>query len=158
LYQGYSLVGIHAFQWPGRSADNFDLLPLQPKKDPVQCIPSLRKIIAENPELDFFVHAYFLEAQKAVIVKCFVRSLPEGVDKKFDTVVSPRNAGTEMNFNATRYHLTHNDNLPRYADSSRVTRKCAKENWKFYCSLVWTKTRFLSLCVSFFGGFPSCYV
>lgn len=108
LYQGYSLVGIHAFQWPGRSADNFDALPLHPKKDPVQCIPSLRQLIAENPDLDFFVHAYFPEAQKAAVVNCFVRSLPEGVDKNFDTVVSLRHAGSYLNFSAACRHLTHN--------------------------------------------------
>ena len=90
LYQAYSLVGIHAFEWPGRSASEmgFDELPLLPHKDPVRCITSLRALIAAHPELDFFVHAHFLEAQQVVFVQCFVRSLPKGVDPKFDAVVS----------------------------------------------------------------------
>ena len=91
LYQGFSLVGMHAFQWPGYAADvrwGEQAYYLQPSKDPVQCIPSLRRLIGAHPELNFFVHAYFLEAQQAVIVKCFVRSLPKGVDPRFDTVVS----------------------------------------------------------------------
>jgi len=90
LYQGFSLVGVHAFEWPGRSESGIGLddLPLQPHKDPVQSIPSLRALIAAHPELDFFVHTYFPDARKVALVHCYVRSLPRGVDNNFDTVVS----------------------------------------------------------------------
>ena len=92
LYQGFSLVGMHAFQWPACApADECRMeqdIYLHPSKDPVQCIPSLCQLIGAHPELDFFVHAYFRGAQQAVIVKCFVRSLPKGIDPRFDTVVS----------------------------------------------------------------------
>ena len=88
LYQGYTLVGIHAFQWPRDDED----LPLHYKKDPVQSISSLRAVIDSNPELDFFVNAFFQEAQNAAIINVYVRSLPKGIDPKFDTVVSCRHS------------------------------------------------------------------
>ena len=84
-YQGYSLVGIHSLQWV---ADDQGF-PLQPHKDPVLSLPSLRALVENNPDLDFFVHGFFAEGRRcAMIVKVFVRSLPEGVDESFDRVVS----------------------------------------------------------------------
>jgi hypothetical protein len=84
LYQAYSLVGIHSFQWPGTD----DGSPLHYKVDPVQSIVSLQTLITNSPELDFFVVAIFLPSQTTAIVHVYVRSLPKGVDPKFDNNVS----------------------------------------------------------------------
>jgi hypothetical protein len=84
LYQAYSLVGIHSFQWSGDEEGG----PLHPKVDPVQSILSLRNVISLNPSLDFFVVAIFLPSQSTVIVHAYVRSLPTGIDPKFDNNVS----------------------------------------------------------------------
>jgi hypothetical protein len=84
LYQAYSLVGIHSFQWSGDE----DGSPLHPKKDPVQSIVSLRNLILSNPLLDFFVVAIFLPSKSTAIVHAYVRSLPKGTDPKFDNNVS----------------------------------------------------------------------
>jgi hypothetical protein len=84
-YQAYSLVGIHSFQWVPLGSD----YPLQPDRDPVLAIPSLRALLEKHPKLDFFIHAFYSEGRQcAAIVKVFVRSLPKGVDENFDRVVS----------------------------------------------------------------------
>ena len=83
--QGYSLVGCHSFQLPEDSDTDH---PLAYDKDPIANIPSLRKIVRSNPELDFFCVAFFPESPPRVaFVQLFVRSFPKGVDPAFDTIL-----------------------------------------------------------------------
>mmetsp|Transcript_18323 Transcript_18323/g.42793 ORF Transcript_18323/g.42793 Transcript_18323/m.42793 type:complete len:1369 (-) Transcript_18323:3041-7147(-) len=80
LGQCFSLVASHTFQMPATrdSRISFD-------KDPVNSIPSLRRLIAENnKEVDFFVVAVFSRPFEAVVVSVFARSIPVGVDPSFD--------------------------------------------------------------------------
>ena len=84
LYQAYSLVGIHSFEW---SSDD-DSSPLHYRSDPVQSIASIHRLIASHPDLDFFVFSVFLPSQGTAIVHVYVRSLPKGIDPKFDSTVS----------------------------------------------------------------------
>jgi hypothetical protein len=89
LYQGYSLVGIHAFHCEQATSRNGSGV-LHYMRDPVQMIPSLRALIKSHPEVDFFVNTFCAEAQNAVIVQLYVRSLPKGVDSSFDNLVRIR--------------------------------------------------------------------
>ncbi len=84
LYQAYSLVGIHSFEW---SSDD-DSSPLHYRTDPVQSIASIHRLIASHPDMDFFVFSVFLPSQGTAIVHVYVRSLPKGIDPKFDSTVS----------------------------------------------------------------------
>jgi hypothetical protein len=81
-YQAYSLVGVHVFKIPPEEEDH----PLHPSRDPVEAFPSLRKLLAENPDLDFFIFSFF--SRNSVSIFCYVRSLPKGIDPQFDNVVS----------------------------------------------------------------------
>jgi hypothetical protein len=106
LYQGYTLVGMHAFHWP----NNDESLSLHYTKDPLRCIPSLRELIESNPDLDFFVNAFFPEAQHSAIIQVYVRSLPKGIDPKFDTVVSDIEVGIHCcgdSLNGVRLIFSH---------------------------------------------------
>ncbi|CAB9514737.1 expressed unknown protein [Seminavis robusta] len=89
-YQAFSLVGEHMFRIP----PNEDF-PLNPHTDPVETFGSLRDMIEANPDLEFFVSAIFPESIKAVNVFVFVRSLPNGIDRAFDTTFSRYKKGTE---------------------------------------------------------------
>jgi hypothetical protein len=82
-YQGFTHVGSHVFKLPPEGVDH----PFTAGKDPVLALPSLRAIIETNPEHEFFVSAMILEAKRTVGISLFVRSLPVGIDPKFDTVV-----------------------------------------------------------------------
>jgi hypothetical protein len=83
-YQAYSLVGSQVFKLPPKDEAH----ALLHTNDPVLALPSIRELVEANPELDFFVCAFFPEGQRIAIVHVFVRSLPKGVDTSFDTVVS----------------------------------------------------------------------
>jgi hypothetical protein len=85
-YQGFTLVGSHVFKLPPEGVDH----PFAAGKDPVLALPSLRAIIETNPEHEFFVSAMILEAKRTFAISLFVRSLPVGIDPKFDTVVSSK--------------------------------------------------------------------
>ena len=101
-YQGYSLVGLHSFQWLPDDED----YPLQPDKDPVLAIPSLRALIEANPENDFFIHTFVIAGQEpAMIIAVFVRSLPKGVDETFDRVVRVQVASSRIVFCRATCHL-----------------------------------------------------
>jgi hypothetical protein len=82
-YQGFTLVGSHVFKLPPEGVDH----PFTAGKDPALALLSLRAIIERNPEHEFFVSAMILEAKRTVAISIFVRSLPVGIDPKFDTVV-----------------------------------------------------------------------
>jgi hypothetical protein len=82
-YQAFTLVGHHIFKIP--DDDDF---PLLPKNDPVLVIPSLREMIEENPDHEFFVSAMFPDASKIGFVTLYIRTLPPGIDPAFDTNVS----------------------------------------------------------------------
>jgi len=82
--QGYAHVGMHNFQLPPEGVD----CSLNFTQDPVLAIPSLREMIAANPELDFFVSAFFREDRRTVAIHVFVRTLAKGIDPSFDAVVS----------------------------------------------------------------------
>lgn len=92
-YQGFALVGCHIFQLPDDTAPTAQIHPLQSKNDPIAALPSLRKIIENNPEQDFFVQAFFSGKKKVALVALFVRTLPRGVDAAFDSVVDEFVAG-----------------------------------------------------------------
>ena len=85
-YQAYSLVGMHIFKIP-EIAENGNSHAVNLFQDPVEAFPSLRKLISENPGLDFTVLSVF-NSEKTVCVACYVRSLAKGIDPKFDNVVS----------------------------------------------------------------------
>ena len=87
-YQAYTLVGCHAFHLPptkGSDSDKAHLL--QANRDPVDSIPSLRRIIESNATLDFFVVGFFPEEKCVAFVCLFVRTLPRGIDAKFDATL-----------------------------------------------------------------------
>lgn len=92
LYQAYSLVGIHSFEWSGDD----DSCPLHYKKDPVQSIVSIHDLIAGHPDLDFFVFAVFLPSQDTAIVHVYARSLPKAIDPKFDNTINRFIQGDEI--------------------------------------------------------------
>jgi hypothetical protein len=87
-YQGFTLVGNHLFQLPPEDVDH----PFAFDKDPVLALPSLRAIIETNPGQDFFVSAIFFEGKRTGTISLFVRSLPVGIDPKFDAVVRRKRA------------------------------------------------------------------
>lgn len=80
-YQAFSLVGSHVFRLPPKGQAH----SLSHKEDPVVALPSLRNLIESNPDMDFFVVAFFPEGPRIAFVHVFVRSLPKGVDRHFDT-------------------------------------------------------------------------
>jgi hypothetical protein len=82
-YQAFTLVGHHIFRIP--EDDDF---PLCSKNDPVMVIPSLRDLIASNPDHEFFVTALFPAASKVGFVTVYIRTLPPGTDPAFDINVS----------------------------------------------------------------------
>lgn len=82
-YQAFTLVGNHVFKIP-----QDDKFPLSPAKDPVLTFGSLRQMIADNPDLDFMVMAFFPNVSKVCYVNVFVRSLPRGIDPAFDRNMS----------------------------------------------------------------------
>lgn len=79
-YQAFSLVGCQIFQL----AKDGHSSPFSHTVDPVVALPSLRDLISNFPEMDFFVSAFFPEKSQFAVVKVFVRSLPKGVDQAFD--------------------------------------------------------------------------
>lgn len=86
LYQAYTLVGCHVFRLP--KPDRWHKHSLRPNRDPIESLPSLRALISSHPEQDFLVNAFFCEGIKIAMVQVYVRSLPKGIDPKFDAVVS----------------------------------------------------------------------
>ena len=81
-YQAYALVGIQVFRKPEPYDPAF---PLNPSQDPVAVIPSLREIIASNPDVDFLVSCY--HRADTVSILLHARSLAKGIDPQFDNVV-----------------------------------------------------------------------
>ena len=86
-YQGYSLVGWHAFEIPALIDSNKKTkFWLDPNSDPIECIPSLRKVVEKYPDSHFVVLSHF--QKKVATYFLYVRSLPLGVDTAFDKTVS----------------------------------------------------------------------
>ena len=85
-YQAYSHVGSQYFKATPKMLREGG--SLHPSRDPVDMFPSLKRIIAENSDLDFFVKAASLIDSKVVVIHLYVRSLAKGVDPHFDNVVS----------------------------------------------------------------------
>jgi hypothetical protein len=86
LYQAYTLVGCHVFRLP--KPDRWHKHSLRPNRDPVEALPSLRSLISSHPEEEFMVNSFFCEGIRIAMVQVYVRSLPKGVDQKFDAAVS----------------------------------------------------------------------
>lgn len=82
-YQAFTLVGNHVFKIP-----QDEKFPLSPDKDPVLTFGSLRQMVADNPDLDFMVMAFFPNVSKVCYINVFVRSLPRGMDPAFDRNMS----------------------------------------------------------------------
>jgi hypothetical protein len=82
--QAYTLVAVHMFHIPANEPSVEGLC----RNDPVLVIPSLRKLVEENSDLQFFVTAWFQEAQRVAHIYVWVRSLAKGIDLAFDLVVS----------------------------------------------------------------------
>jgi hypothetical protein len=80
--QGYALVGIHSLPWNG---------PV----DPVLSFRSLRTLVEDNPQLQFWIQSYYIESQENLTVKVFVRSLAPNVDAPFDAAVTAFCSGDE---------------------------------------------------------------
>lgn len=87
--QGYSLVGIHTFQVRDGSHGSDDSFPFRPGMDPVEVLPTLRRLIEDFPHLHFFVSCLYPEYFSLSLchVFVFVRSLPKGIDRSFDNNV-----------------------------------------------------------------------
>jgi hypothetical protein len=84
--QAYSLVGVHVFKLPdGKDKCSH---PLNPMRDPVASIPSLRELVSSHPEVDFIIVAHYPETRQVAFVTCHARCLAKGVDPQFDNVVS----------------------------------------------------------------------
>jgi hypothetical protein len=88
--QAYSLVGIHTYQVREGNHRSNGTFPITPGVDPVEALPSLRRLIEDNPHLHFFVSCLYPEYYSVSLchVFVFVRSLPKGVDRSFDNNVS----------------------------------------------------------------------
>jgi len=98
--QAFALVACHIFDIPKHNHENYDTYALHPRMDPVQAIPSLRKIIQDNPNVEFVVSTYFKQRPpKHAIVTLFVRILPTGVDVPFDTALERFYNGTQASRN-----------------------------------------------------------
>jgi hypothetical protein len=79
-YQAYSHVGSQYFKMTSEV--------IGAVRDPVEMFPSLRNIIAENPDLDFLVIGVRLQNKGAMKFDLYVRSLAKSIDPQFDCVVS----------------------------------------------------------------------
>jgi hypothetical protein len=84
-YQAYTLVGAQMFLLPPEIKNEY---PLHYSRDPISAIPSLRDLIASHPEHDFFITTLYPAVRGTAVVVCYTRSLPKGIDPKFDNVVS----------------------------------------------------------------------
>jgi hypothetical protein len=85
-YQAYCYVGSQYFKVaPGMLREGG---ALDPSRDPVDMFPSLKKIISDNSDLDFFITGTSEPATNAVVIHLYVRALAKGVDLAFDNVVS----------------------------------------------------------------------
>ena len=83
--QAFSLVVCHVSQYhKGLDDQRHGFLPCN---DPVLELPSLQKIIAKNPDKEFFIVAFFYEASSLATVALFVRNIPRGVDTCFDDML-----------------------------------------------------------------------
>lgn len=82
-YQAYTLVGAHVFR---TSIDEDKNFPLHPSRDPVEVIPSLRKLIQDNPDVDFLVTGYHRVDTLSIILHA--RSLAKDIDPQFENIVS----------------------------------------------------------------------
>jgi hypothetical protein len=80
--QGYSLVGIHSLPWNG---------PV----DPVLSFRSLRLLVEDNPQLQFWIQSYYIQSQEKLTVKVFVRSLASTIDPQFDAAVTAYSRGDD---------------------------------------------------------------
>ena len=77
------MVGMHLFSLPKDSKK----CDLHHTKDPLKVLPSLQALVEENDQDHFIISAVFHEHNRFAVVTVYVRSLPVGVDPKFDTVV-----------------------------------------------------------------------
>ena len=90
LGQTFSLVGSHMFNLPAEGDARINVYT-----DPVQSIPSLRELVENNPDVDFFVKAMHIKTIGVVNVSVFARNMPVGVDPSFDTVWERFKGGDE---------------------------------------------------------------
>ena len=96
LLQAYTFVDAHCFGYPGEDSADREDFPLMPGKDPVEAIPSLKRLIEKFPEHQFFVVATYGETHLTGFISLYVRTLPEGVDEPFDTVLERFHHGTQQ--------------------------------------------------------------
>ena len=96
-HQGYACVGWYALKRPpstnDRAARFFGVSTsrdawLNPESNPLECIPSLRDLIKRYPYSHFFIFSSFNEENSIAIYFLFVRLLPAGFDRTFDSTVS----------------------------------------------------------------------
>ncbi|KAG7371778.1 DUF1336 domain containing protein [Nitzschia inconspicua] len=92
-YQAYSHIGTHYFKIPSQvtAADK----EFYSSRDPVEMFPTLRKIISQNPDLDFLILGLRLHTQSAIKFELYVRSFPKSIDPQFDCVVDRFINGTQ---------------------------------------------------------------
>jgi hypothetical protein len=87
-YQAYAHVGSYYFKMTPEMTTEGGIL--HASRDPVEMFPSLKNIIAQNPDLDFFVWVVRLVEKQVMIVHLHVRSLSKDIDASFDNVVRMR--------------------------------------------------------------------
>ena len=85
-YQAYTYVDSHYFKTTDEMLK--DGGPLHPSRDPVDMFPSLKEIIVQHPDLDFFVDCISNPEDNILMINLHVRSLAKGIDPQFDNVVS----------------------------------------------------------------------
>jgi hypothetical protein len=85
-FQGFAFVSQHTFRVASSHLDS-DSDWLHPSRDPVECIPSLRGVIDKFKDRQFIVVSYFNKYSAIATCHLFVRSLPVGVDRAFDTSI-----------------------------------------------------------------------
>ncbi|KAG7337998.1 DUF1336 domain containing protein [Nitzschia inconspicua] len=101
-YQAYSHIGTHYFKIPSQvtAADK----EFCSSRDPVEMFPTLRKIISQNPDLDFLILGLRLHTQSAIKFELYVRSFPKSIDPQFDCVVDRFINGTQ-DFRDRKLHI-----------------------------------------------------
>ena len=164
LYQAYSLVSACGIQLP-TAEPNDNTCPLHPTSDPVQAIPSLQKLIRDNPNEEFFVLSFFHDIYPVCYVNVWVRSLPKGVDPAFDTTVSfssssACNAFPSMVLNSLLLFFSpfFFSQMKRFMEgttkyrNARLQASVQISRSSALSSLLWTVVKIISFVWSIFSG------
>ena len=115
--QGYLLVGIHTFRIDADS-------PLQPNVNPVEALPTLKTLVEDNPDLDFFITSLYPVFINVAFcqVSVFVRWLPKGIDISFDTSVRLHFVSVRCSYSIPTLTVRSVEQVERYMQGSSEDR------------------------------------